>query len=261
MAHGNSGRKPHNFQDLTGQRFGLLTAISPADASSGKRKWNCVCDCGNSAMVFADNLRRGQCKSCGCQTAEMIVKSCKAHTDKVAEQINLDRIDKGAGEIRLPAGETVFVDAEDIPLLSRYVWCIHGKRRRYARAATGRRTHILMHVLLMGKRDGLEVDHKDNNGLNNRRQNLRWATTKQNMANRPKRSGLSSKFKGVSKRKFGRVGSRPWVAQLHIDGKNSNLGSFATEEEAARAYDTAALKEWGEFAVLNFPQANNENRN
>jgi hypothetical protein len=93
------------------------------------------------------------------------------------------------------------------------------------------------------------VDHEDGNGLNNQRANLRPATQSQNLANQRKRPGLTSQFKGV--RWYGKL--TPWRASISIGGRRVHLGSFITEEAAARAYDAAALAEWGEYARLNFP--------
>ena len=108
-----------------------------------------------------------------------------------------------------------------------------------------------MHRMILGVTDSsLHVDHRDHNGLNNTRSNIRVGTPRQNSYNqRPKRGG-SSQFKGVS---LNKARSR-WVAFIRIDGRNTQLGYFQDEEDAARAYDEAARKHHGEFAYLNFPE-------
>jgi len=87
----------------------------------------------------------------------------------------------------------------------------------------------------------VEVDHKNGDPLDNRRQNLRLCTHAQNQHN----TGLScvntSGFKGVSKR------GKRWKAQIRINGKQTYLGTYDTPEEAGAAYDAAALKVQGEF--------------
>lgn len=94
--------------------------------------------------------------------------------------------------------------------------------------------------------DGMDVDHADNDGLNNRRSNLRPATRSQNLANRPKHRGRG-RFKGVYWDKSRGL----WQAMTRANGKNLHLGRFADEIDAARAYNAAALRIWGEFARLN----------
>ncbi len=110
---------------------------------------------------------------------------------------------------------------------------------------------VRMHREIMNFPKGLLVDHRNNNTLDNRRANLRPATSSQNMVNRRRdKSKNSSQFRGVRFRKErGR-----WSAQITINGKTFWLGSYDNEIDAARAYDRAAMKYHGEFAKLNFPE-------
>lgn len=147
------------------------------------------------------------------------------------------------------SGLVALVDDEDYELVSRYRWWSdkHGPNLLYARQA--RPEFRLMHVVLMGTNTG--IDHADHDGLNNQRSNLRPATRGQNAANSRKRDGLTSVYKGVSRCLHGR---KRW--QASIGGSASvrrSLGRFVSEEDAARAYDVAAVELYGEFAWLNFP--------
>lgn len=104
-----------------------------------------------------------------------------------------------------------------------------------------------MHSFLMPDTISLKiiVDHKNQNGLDNQRSNLRYATYAQNLQNRRKHKVGSSKFKGVSL-KHGR-----WCARLTKNGCTIQLGDFDTPEKAAKAYNEAAIRYFGEFASLN----------
>lgn len=118
--------------------------------------------------------------------------------------------------------------------------------QRSVRRPDGRRTTQKLHMYLTG---WPETDHWDRNGLNNRRTNLRLATRGQNNANTRLRSDSTSGFKGVAWHKR----SRYWYARIRVGGQTRFLGCFPTPEDAARAYDQAALEAYGSFARLNFP--------
>lgn len=105
-----------------------------------------------------------------------------------------------------------------------------------------------MHRLIIGAEKGQLVDHRDLDGLNNQRSNLRVCGSAQNALNRVKQKGaFSSQFKGVSKRE----GQDVWRAAINIAGRRIRLGNFKIEIEAARAYDKAAVEHHGEFANIN----------
>jgi hypothetical protein len=106
---------------------------------------------------------------------------------------------------------------------------------------------ILQKKSKMGTQD-VFVDHINGNGLDNRKSNLRICTHQQNCENSRKRKKSFSKYKGV----YWSKNAKKWVAQITIDGKSKHLGYFELEEDAAAAYDKAAVKYFGEFACLNF---------
>lgn len=162
-------------------------------------------------------------------------------------------------EIRLETGGlSAAVNDEDFELLSQYKWWpIQGKGTVYAYTVQilldGKRINCLMHRAILKQSSAkVLVDHKDGNGLNNQRLNIRAATYSQNNANKlyGVRGKKTSRFKGVCWKK--RNGN--WTAQIKIDKKYKHLGVFSCEEDAARAYDQAAVVIFGEFARTNFGQ-------
>ena len=155
--------------------------------------------------------------------------------------------------IPLTQGQFAVVDPQDFDQLNEFKW--HAKKHRNTSYAVrsvsqnGINININMHRLILNAPVGSIVDHKNRNGLDNRKENLRFATPAQNAANRAKVRGLgSSIYKGVK-----RDGAR-WRADITHNCLHEHLGSFVNEIDAAKAYDEAAKKFHGEFAVLNFPQ-------
>ncbi len=159
-------------------------------------------------------------------------------------------------ELKLSNGFIVFVDDEDYEWLSQYKWQI-GKRRhtcyvyRNGRTINGVKQHSpYMHREIMSKYHDvgyMDVDHIDNNGLNNCKNNLRLCTRTQNHGNRRVQTGFTSKYKGVGWHKT----TNRWRAYIQINGKYVHLGMFNDERLAALAYNNAAINHFGEFAKLN----------
>lgn len=164
--------------------------------------------------------------------------------------------------IELPKGEIAIVDREDVDLVLQFRWsALHTRDGRiyvYRSVAIPQRwrqsgfkhTCISLHRFLLDPPSDLWVDHINGDGLDNRRQNLRLATPRQNAANQRKAIRPGSKYKGIH-----RSLHKGWVAGITCAGKDVYLGSFRNEEDAARAYDDAARAMFGEFACVNFPRA------
>jgi hypothetical protein len=148
-------------------------------------------------------------------------------------------------------GENVLVDPEDERhVVGARIW----RRTTHGGGRTGpdyvnHRSGTRLHRIIMDCPANMTVDHINGNTMDNRRSNLRLATQSQNQMNRGSCRGSSSRYKGVSHHKL----TDKFTAQIRVDGKKRHLGLFVSEEEAARAYDVAAIEAFGEFARPNLP--------
>lgn len=150
--------------------------------------------------------------------------------------------------IPLTQGMLTKVDAGDYEFLMQWKWFVHKCAHLFYAERRQGANKIKMHRLLLGITDPkIFVDHIDRDGLNNQRENLRIVSATQNTFNRRKRINSLSKYKGLSYDKV----SEKWFTEISAGGKRIYLGRFATQEEAALAYNEAAIKIHGEFANLN----------
>lgn len=141
------------------------------------------------------------------------------------------------------------VDDEDFESFSAKKWYSIKTDKHSIYAITKASSHSMayMHRTIMNAQKGQIVDHIDGDGLNNQRSNLRFATTSQNAQNMRVHKTSVSGYKGVTWRKLDKL----WYANIVINGKVLGLGNFKIKEDAAHAYNAAAIKHFGEFAHLN----------
>ncbi|HLF28182.1 MAG TPA: AP2 domain-containing protein [Anaerolineae bacterium] len=157
-------------------------------------------------------------------------------------------------QIQLTKGMIAFVDDEDSDLAD-LKW--HVIKTYAVRGSPHNR--VFMHRVILERklkrrlRSGEHSDHINGNGFDNRRSNLRAATAVENGQNRKVSSNNRSGFKGV----YWNRCAQKWHAKIKHGGRNIHLGYFNTPAEAARAYDTAAVDLYGEFARPNFRQGLN----
>lgn len=139
------------------------------------------------------------------------------------------------------------MDDNDFSSLNQYKWYAQKHRKTfYAKRNIGKfpnRTCVRMHNQILAIKF---IDHKNRNGLDNRKENLRPATNSQNHMNRGALEGR--RFKGPT---LTVNRGKPWQSKIEINGKKIHLGYFKSEEEAARAYDTKARDLFGEYARTN----------
>lgn len=148
---------------------------------------------------------------------------------------------------------TVLFDECDQYIISNINWSLSGKNKRmYVQSIANKKAGssiVKMHRLLLSIEDKrVLVDHKNRNTLDNRRENLRVCNYSENGKNKLSLLGSSSKFLGVSWNKR----AKKWVVNIRKEGKNTYLGLYNNEIEAAEVYDFAAKIVHGEFASLNF---------
>ncbi len=143
-------------------------------------------------------------------------------------------------EIPLTRGKFALIDDEDFELIMRHEWKYTSSKNKHEYARSTGRESIRMHSYIMNCPDGKVVDHRDGNGLNNQKNNLRVCSAIQNSYNTRKSKAGRNKFKGVSRR------GNKWHTSIG-NGKRIFVGSFSTEREAAEAYNKKAKELFGEF--------------
>lgn len=159
-------------------------------------------------------------------------------------------------EIPLTQGKFAKIDDEDYERTSIYNWSIlksvHKSGTNYYAVrgikVNGKNYLVKLHNFIIGIiPENMEVDHKNRDSLDNQKNNLRICTRTQNVINVRKRQGTSSQYKGVQWVKS----MRKWRVMISINKKNTLVGDFKIEVDAAIAYNNAALKYFGEFAYIN----------
>lgn len=151
--------------------------------------------------------------------------------------------------IPLTRGKFASVDDKYFDWLNQWKWSFDGGYARRAIQVSGKHIKIYMHRLLMGF-PSETVDHINRNKIDNREDNLRVCGQQKNCSNSPKKKNNSSGYMGVSFDKS----MRGWEAYIHPNRKKIHLGYFSDKESAAKARDVAAIKYFGEYANLNFPE-------
>lgn len=147
--------------------------------------------------------------------------------------------------IVLTQGKKALVDNDDYELLAAHNWYAAKRGYGFYAQRVSKRKVVQMHRVVMNAKKGEEIDHINGNTLDNRKGNLRKVTRSQNEWNRKKQSNNTSGYKGV-------IFSRDrYVARIKVLKKVYYLGAFKDKKEAALAYNYAALKYHGEFALLN----------
>lgn len=154
--------------------------------------------------------------------------------------------------------EFALIDEDDYKLVSEFKWFVdikgkqkYAKCKKYIGRVSGKYIYkrLYLHRLIMNPPKGMDVDHINGNGLDNRRCNLRICTRSQNIRNAIGKKG-TSQYKGVCRHR------NSWLASITKDYKQIHIGHYSTEIEAAKAYDKKAKELFGEFAKFNIGENN-----
>ncbi len=152
-------------------------------------------------------------------------------------------------QILLSQGKVALVSDHRFEFLNQWKWsAVKGKQTWYACRMDGRRPfrkHVYLHRIIMNAPRGLQVDHRDGDGLNCQDENMRLCANIENSRNKRIKKNCSG-FKGVHR------SGKKFYALIRVNYEHIYIGRFPTAEEAARAYDEAARKYHGEFARTNF---------
>lgn len=169
---------------------------------------------------------------------------------KTAANGSTQRIEMKVKKIKVSATEYALVSDVDFKRVKQFTWHAHRtKTNTYASRNVKRGEQCLLHRFIVGVTDPkVQVDHyPDKAGLNCQRGNLRTVNNEQNAEGSRLSKRNTSGYKGVS----WRANRKSWVAQICIKGRQTGLGYFKTSRKAALAYDVAALRHYGKWALTN----------
>ncbi len=155
-------------------------------------------------------------------------------------------------KIPLTQGKYAIVDAEDYQRLSKHKWCAAKMNDTYVAARHSVHLNnkvVYMHRDIMNPPKDMQVDHINDNRLDNRKANLRVCTVSQKQATQKPGINKTSRFKGV----FWFKRDKKWLSKIMCNYRRYHLGLFDNEIDAARTYDHKAIELFGEFARPNFP--------
>lgn len=220
-----------NGNELIGMKFGKLTVLEEVDSKiytygTVTRIYRCRCDCGNESVVRSYNLKNGHTKTCGHCRPQQIVD----HEHYL--------------EYFSASGKSFIFDREDIDKISPYRWNWIGGGY-FTAIVNGERTSAHRHIICADK-DHF-VDHINGNVFDCRKANLRLVNKKENASNMKTPKSNTVGYKGVCYAKR----NHAFMAQIHPAGKMRYLGYYKTPEEAAAAYNQAAISLYGEYARIN----------
>ena len=233
-----------NLEDLTGLKFGRLKVLERTEnycspKGEHQTKWRCICDCGKEVNATTHDLKSGHTKSCGCYNRERLWQSHKKYNDyEIQEDYVIMYTFKN---------EIFLVDLDDFWRVRKYCWCKNKQGYLLTRLKKGK--NVLLSRYIMDCPDEMDVDHKNGTTslYDNRKENLRIATTEQNSQNRALHSNNKSGVTGVNWDKQ----KNKWQAYITVNKKRIHLGFFNDIENAIKVRKDAEDKYFGEYSYSN----------
>lgn len=209
--------KKNKLEDLTNKKFGRLTVLKKAKRlKSNTTRWECICECGKVIETTRTSLIRGHSKSCGCLARELFVKRLKK-TNKYVEKANYYEVFFNNCE------DVFYIDKDDYKKIKDYCWS--KSNNGYVVARNGEKKQLmLLHNFIMGSK---YIDHRNRNRLDNRKENLRNATSQQNNMNKSIQKNNKSGVVGV----FFDNKRQRWIGSLTFNNKKI-MKRFKEKNEA-----------------------------
>ena len=219
--------------DLTGQKFGRWVVLHRSNISKdNKATWSCECKCGTIRDVQQRYLLKGLSKSCGCLKAE--VQSKPNRYEFISDGVRLWTNN----------GDEYYISTVDFDRVHKWSW--RKRNDGYFHAKVNGKD-ISLHKFILGYDGPLNIDHRDNNRANNRRDNLRQASIAQNAWNSKIANNNTSGVTGVH---FSKTQQR-WVARIMVNGRRIGLGSYIDKQDAINARYDAEQRYYGEWSYRN----------
>lgn len=228
--------------NLLGQKFGRLTVIERLENNKyNNARWLCECECGTLTSAITSELKNGKVKSCGCLKIDKLKIGKK-------NEYNLSG-DYGIGYTS--KGEEFYFDLEDYNKIKNYCWYISKQGYLVSNCRDGKINSVIMHRIIMNVENYNDVvDHINHNKVDNRKENLRIVSRRENNWNKNIDGKTLSGRVGVHWDKS----RSKWIATLKKDGENHTIGRFDNLDDAIKARENAEKEYYGEYAFRAYKQ-------
>ena len=241
------------FKDLSGMQFGQLSVIKISHRNkNGKIVYECNCSCGKeNLLIIGTHLTSGNTKSCGCLQKKIVKKIGK--NNKQYNKYDLSG-EYGIGWTNNTNTEFYF-DLEDYEKIKNFCWRNNDDDYILTHdSKSNNYSNIWIHRLILNvDQEDIEIDHKNHNKRDNRKENLRISIHSKNGKNK----GLFKNNKSSTSDVCWHKASQKWQARICVDNKRIYLGCFADLNEAIKVRKEAEQKYFGEYSYDNSIKAVN----